>query len=250
MQAADAATAVDLVTALAPAFAAGVAVQRLIEIADHPLTKAIGEENKKGGLGLLSLFAGLCLSYGLGLRVLIHLGVIDSNVVAFLDYFVTGLIVSAGTEGFNSILKFASYKKDEKKAEVETEMWRAEDPLSLGGRLRTLEVRLDMPPRKPEDVFKAKLQNQVRRLKGDPDLVVDFKNGKLNQHAADETEAQFVVMKACEDSADAFGKVLNSKGRNTVRSSIRHNTAYSSAIGVMKTAVSEGAEFKPEENLA
>lgn len=250
MQAADATTAVDLVTALAPAFAAGMAVQRLIEIADHPLTKAIGEENKKGGLGLLSLFVGLGLSYGLGLRVLIHLGVADSALVAFLDYFVTGLIVSAGTEGFNSILKFVSYKKDEKKAEAETEKSRAEDPLSLGGRLRTLEVRLDMPQRKPEDVFKEKLQNQVRRLKDDPDIVVDFKNGKLNQHAADDAQAQLVVMLASEDSADAFGKVLNSKGRKTVRSSISRNTSYSAALGVMRTAVSEGAEFKPEENLA
>lgn len=249
MQAADATTAVDLVTALAPAFAAGMAVQRLIEIVDYPLMKVIGEENKKGGLGLLSLFAGLCLSYGLGLRVLIHLGVADSALVAFLDYFVTGLIVSAGTEGFNSLLKFVSYKKDEKKAEAETEKVQAEESLSLGGRLKALEVRLDMAPKTPEDVYKEKLLKQVRRLRDNPAIVIDFKNGKLNQHTVDDDEAQFVVMAASEDSAEVFDRVLNARGRKTVRDSIKRNTPYSAALGVMDTAVAEGSTPRPEENL-
>jgi hypothetical protein len=249
MQATNVTQAVDLVTALAPAFAAGMAVQRLIEIFDFPVTRVIGEENKKGALGVLSLLVGLGLSYGLGLRVLIHLGVPDSPLVTFLDYFVTGLIVSAGTEGFNSILKFISYKKDEKKAEAVTETVQAEDSLSLSGRLRTVEARLNMPAKTPEDIYKENLQNQVRRLRNDASIVVDFKNGKLNQHTVDDDEAQFVVMTASEDSAEVFDRVLNAKGRKTVRDSIKRNTSYATALGVMDTAVAEGSTPKPEENL-
>jgi hypothetical protein len=35
-----------------------------------------------------------------------------------LDVFVTALILSAGTEGFNSIMKFLGYAKEGKKAEA------------------------------------------------------------------------------------------------------------------------------------
>lgn len=108
----------ELVAALGPAFAAGFAVQRLLEILDPIVNRLIGEENKKVALGLVSLLAGLGLSFGAKLTVLKQLGIaVDVN----LDFIVTGLIISAGTEGFNSILKFLSYKKEEKKAEAAAE---------------------------------------------------------------------------------------------------------------------------------
>jgi len=47
--------------------------------------------------------------------VLQALGV--SNV-DFIDGVVTGLIISAGTEGFNSIMKFLGYAKEEKKGDA------------------------------------------------------------------------------------------------------------------------------------
>jgi hypothetical protein len=37
-----------------------------------------------------------------------------------VDVLVTGLVVSGGTEGFNSIMKFLGYKKEEKKAAIKT----------------------------------------------------------------------------------------------------------------------------------
>ena len=36
-----------------------------------------------------------------------------------LDCFVSGVIISAGTEGFNTVLKFMGYAKEEKKADVQ-----------------------------------------------------------------------------------------------------------------------------------
>jgi hypothetical protein len=103
-----------LVLALGPAFAAGFAVQRLLEILDPLLDKIkFVKENKKIVLGLVSLIIGLVLAFGIGLRVLRPLGVTTAD---FLDAVTTALIVSAGTEGFNSILKFLGYLKEDRKA--------------------------------------------------------------------------------------------------------------------------------------
>jgi|GraSoiStandDraft_46_1057282.scaffolds.fasta_scaffold09549_3 hypothetical protein len=117
-----------LITALGPAFAAGFAVQRLLEILDPIVNRLIKEENKKIVLGIVSLIMGLGLAFGAKLSVLNHLGV---TVDSYLDYFVAGLIISAGTEGFNSILKFLSYKKEEKKAEAAKEKVAANGALAL-----------------------------------------------------------------------------------------------------------------------
>ena len=99
-----------LVVALGPAFAAGFAVQQLLEILG-PLVDKI-KTDKKLVLGLLSLLIGLGLAFGAGLRVLQPLGV--ANVPFVLDAIVTALIISAGTEGFNSIMKFLGYTKDKR----------------------------------------------------------------------------------------------------------------------------------------
>jgi hypothetical protein len=102
-----------LIVALGPAFAAGFAVQQLLEILD-PLTDEI-KEHKKLVLGIASLVIGLAVAFGAELRVLKPLGVANAD---FVDVIVTGLIISAGTEGFNSIMKFLGYTKEKKKAEA------------------------------------------------------------------------------------------------------------------------------------
>ncbi|MFL6332939.1 MAG: hypothetical protein ACJ754_06290 [Pyrinomonadaceae bacterium] len=119
-----------LTTALGPAFAAGFAVQRLLEILDPIVNRLVKEEDKKITLGLVSLLAGMGLSFGVKLTVLDHLGL---TVDKYLDYLVAGLIISAGTEGFNSILKFLSYKKEEKKAEAAAEKVSASRSLASAG---------------------------------------------------------------------------------------------------------------------
>jgi hypothetical protein len=104
-----------LVVALGPAFAAGFAIQRLLEILDPFFEMERVKESKKMILGLVSLAVGLLLAFGIGLRVLQPLGVFSSD---YLDAIVTGLIISAGSEGFNSILKFLGYAKEGKKADA------------------------------------------------------------------------------------------------------------------------------------
>jgi hypothetical protein len=104
-----------LVVALGPAFAAGFAIQRLLEILDPVFEMQRVKESKKMILGLVSLAVGLLLAFGIELRVLQPLGVVSSD---YLDALVTGLIISAGSEGFNSILKFLGYAKEGKKADA------------------------------------------------------------------------------------------------------------------------------------
>ena len=105
-----------LVTSLGPAFAAGLAIQQLIELLDAiKLQNVIAENWKKVIFGLLSLGLGLGLAFGAGLHVLEPLG---ASVVWPWDEITTGLIISGGTQGINSILKFLGYAKEGKKAEA------------------------------------------------------------------------------------------------------------------------------------
>lgn len=105
-----------LALALGPAFAAGFAVQRILEILDPLMDKvSFIKDNKKMVLAIVSLIIGFALAIGAGLRVLRPLGVTSTD---FLDIVITALIVSAGTEGFNSIMKFLGYAKEGKKADT------------------------------------------------------------------------------------------------------------------------------------
>ena len=124
-----------LINALGPAFAAGFAVQRLLEIVDALVSVREPGKKKPAVLGVVSLVIGVGLAFAGKLRVLLPLGgdlevTLGANLAAFVDYLVTGLIVSAGTEGFNSILKFLSYKKEEKKAEAVEQKTTALDSLA------------------------------------------------------------------------------------------------------------------------
>jgi hypothetical protein len=106
-----------IVLAFGPAFAAGFALQKLLEIFDPLVERLVknDEKAKKMFLGLVSLAAGLALAFGAGIRVLVHLGYSGSDV---WDALITALIVSAGTEGINSIMKYLGYAKENKKEEM------------------------------------------------------------------------------------------------------------------------------------
>lgn len=103
-----------LLIAFGPAFATGFALQRLLEILDAPLEN-YARDKKKVILSLLSLLGGLILSFGAGLRVLVHLGFTGGD---FWDAIVTALIISAGTEGINTIMKYFGYVKQKEQADA------------------------------------------------------------------------------------------------------------------------------------
>jgi hypothetical protein len=112
-----------LIVALGPAFAAGFAIQRLLELADPLINVLLGNRparanTKRALLAVLSLVAGLALALGAGLRVLRPLGARQDAAGTVTDLVVTALVISAGTEGVNSILKFLGYAKEDKKAQA------------------------------------------------------------------------------------------------------------------------------------
>lgn len=106
----------DLGNALVPAFAAGFAVQQLLELLDPVLDKLIAKDWKKIVLGLVALSIGLLLAIETPISVLRSL---ELKVDVWIDRGVTALVLSAGTQGFNSIQKYLGAAKEGKKADVE-----------------------------------------------------------------------------------------------------------------------------------
>ncbi len=106
-----------LIRARAPAFIAGVAIQQLLSILDPLIDRLVnaGGGNKRLVMGLLSLVVGLFFAFSAGLRTLQPFGVASPD---WVDAIVTGLFISGGTEGFNSISKFLLYAKQDKKAQA------------------------------------------------------------------------------------------------------------------------------------
>ena len=115
----------DLVKALTVPFAAGFIVQRFLEILDPLTTKLIKDPNtKKIVLGLVSLAIGWTLAICVDLRIFHELPTLSAaaKLPDWLDHFFTGIFISAGTEGFNSLMKFANYKKETTKADAASKM--------------------------------------------------------------------------------------------------------------------------------
>ena len=105
-----------LVLALAPAFAAGFAIQQLLEILTPLFTwLKLQGDLRKSMLSLLSLGLGVIIAIGSEMRVLEPLGLINAKGI---DIAITAVIISAGTEGFNSIMKFLGYAKEKKKQDA------------------------------------------------------------------------------------------------------------------------------------
>ncbi len=116
----------ELITTVAPVMIAGIAIQQILEILDPLVVKIIGEEDKKMAMGLIALMAGLAVSFGLGMRVLQPLGIV---VPDGLDMLVSAMVIGAGTEGFNSLLKYIDYAKEGKKGDAAAlKAWVGNDP--------------------------------------------------------------------------------------------------------------------------
>jgi hypothetical protein len=119
---ADANQAVNLAQALVVPFAAGFVVQRVLEILDPIFPDSVQKPSrKKIIMGLVSLAIGLGLA-GSGIRVFAPLGekftFLGPTISGWEDGLLSGIFISAGTEGFNTLLKFANYKKEASKADA------------------------------------------------------------------------------------------------------------------------------------
>ncbi|MBZ5524544.1 MAG: hypothetical protein LAP21_20080 [Acidobacteriia bacterium] len=116
-------SALNVVYALVIPFACGVGIQRLLSILDALSTWANAKPATRTGIGaLISFVFGLLVAWLGGVHVLQDIAkatkLCGSYPVypVYVDVIVTALIVSAGTEGFNSIIKFVGYAKEQQKA--------------------------------------------------------------------------------------------------------------------------------------
>jgi hypothetical protein len=101
----------DLILALGPAFAAGLAVQRLLEIVDSIMAFLKGDR-KKFIMAVASLGIAAMLCSQPNIRILKYLA---TGINDKIDFCITMLFISGGTEGFNSLLKFLNYQKENAK---------------------------------------------------------------------------------------------------------------------------------------
>ena len=99
---------------LLPIFIAGFAVSRLLEFGAIIWQRVAPGRDKTIAMAVLSLIVACLLTWGTGLRVI-------KTKEPWVAGLITILVLSAGTEGANSILKFLSYKKEETEAKVKTE---------------------------------------------------------------------------------------------------------------------------------
>ena len=104
----------DLIMALVPAFICGFAIQQFMEIFVSPLLNLLPAPYQKKNVkkfifGVLSLVIGLIIAFGINLQILAALNLATD---AFWDKIITAIFISAGTTGFNSVMKFMEYSKE------------------------------------------------------------------------------------------------------------------------------------------
>ena len=119
-----------IIQTLTVPFAAGFVVQRFLEIFD-PLTSKFlrNPTTKKAVLAVVSLLLGWAMAAQIPIE-LFHalLKLPDSSPFSSgFDHFISGIFISAGTEGFNSLMKFANYKKEASKGEAASKLHAAGD---------------------------------------------------------------------------------------------------------------------------
>jgi hypothetical protein len=110
-----------IIQALTVPFAAGFAVQRFLEILDPLTSKFLGNPiTKKAVLGVVSLLIGWLIAWRIPVELFHALlkQVSNAGIAPGFDHFLSANFISAGTEGFNSLLKFAQYKKEATKADA------------------------------------------------------------------------------------------------------------------------------------
>ena len=112
----------NVVSALAPAFAAGFGVQRLLELLGWGFDMINPPSTKKLAMSTVAFAVGMAFAIVGNFGVLASLTPHGTAAPpAWLDTIVTGLVISGGTEGFNSILKFIGYAKDNQKGKPAAE---------------------------------------------------------------------------------------------------------------------------------
>src|SRR5450755_2940273 len=119
-----------IIQTLTVPFATGFVVQRFLEILDPLTSKFLGNPTtKRAVLGVVSLLIGWLIAWQIPIELFHALLKQASNtdITPGFDHFLSGIFISAGTEGFNSLMKFANYKKEASKADAANKLAAAGD---------------------------------------------------------------------------------------------------------------------------
>ena len=120
-------TLTDYIGALAPAFIAGFGVQQTVEVIDSLITglgswdpsKQEDVRKKKAILSLVSVvIAAVLTALGGGNIDVLKPFIREGYQWGLFGGVITVIFISGGTEGFNSLMKWLSYKKEGAKAEA------------------------------------------------------------------------------------------------------------------------------------
>ncbi len=240
--------ATNLMYLLVPAFAVGFAVQRFIEIIDSwiDLDKKITPEWKKALLMGLALIFGVLLAWRLEMKILLALGQsVFGDYSPAIDYIVSGLIISAGTEGINSILKFLSYSKEVKKAEVETE----ENAVISSRGLNRMSVTsfasfVNNSFSNTGDLgadLETSLKDQIRFTWKDKFNEDEWKSTEFKNYTDIPDDPKIVVRDATVAVAESYGRHLTKETRIRLQAQVALDSSPESVLPNMKTAVLFGS---------
>jgi hypothetical protein len=119
-----------IIQTLTVPFAAGFVVQRFLEVVDPLTSKFLGNPTtKKAVLAAVSLALGWAMAAQIPIELFRTLLKQAGNTALTpgFDHFLSGIFISAGTEGFNSLTKFANYKKEASKADAANKLAAAGD---------------------------------------------------------------------------------------------------------------------------
>ncbi len=101
---------------MVPAFVAALALQQLAELVSSffDWRRGSARSGKKLLIGTMAaVLAGWALTFS-------NIGILSGVVPHSIDVFLSALVISAGTDAFNSILKLALYKKGKAKPATTT----------------------------------------------------------------------------------------------------------------------------------
>ncbi|GEM_PF-1018267 len=244
-------TAMQVFSSLAPAFAAGFAVQRLLEVIDSlfDLNKKIGVEWKQAALQITSLIAGFFLAYSLKIKILTVLTaqlMLGQTIAAGLDYLVSGLIISAGTEGLNSILKFLNYSKEVKKAEVTTEQ-QTGIPTRILERLPAFPAFTSFTSngfQKTGDLsadIETSLHNEIKATYADMFNEDKWKETPFKDYTTQAGDAKEIVLDAAVAVAGAYSRVIKNQARQGLQAQVTLDTTPEDIFPKMRNAILFGS---------
>lgn len=236
-------TALNVVVALVPAFAMGFAIQRMLEIVDSwiSLDGKVGAEWKAALLNGMSLVVGIALAVAMKLKILLVLGFTTFDV---LDYLISGLIISAGTDGLNSIVKFLSYAKDVKKAQAVTERETAfsvrETSLRRTFMFSALAGDEGVPSGDPEKDLSTVLHDQIKATWPGKFVEKDWTKRKFGVFESTADRAKIVIRAAVLIVASAYDKTISNDAIVRLQDLVTNDTTPEKMLPEMLVCVLRG----------